>query len=119
MNNISYFFEKFGNASSIYALGQEAKKAIEESRSTLADFLGAEPSEIIFTSGGTESNNAAIKGVAYALKEKGDHIITSAIEHHAVLEPCKFLEKQGFKITRVGVGKDCNNFPRGGSKLRE
>ena len=101
-----YFFEKFGNASSIYALGQEAKKAIEESRSTLADFLGAEPSEIIFTSGGTESNNAAIKGVAYALKEKGDHIITSAIEHHAVLEPCKFLEKQGFKITRVGVGKD-------------
>ncbi|MFH0826568.1 MAG: cysteine desulfurase NifS [Candidatus Omnitrophota bacterium] len=101
-----FFFEKFGNASSIYALGQEAKKAIEDSRAHLADFLGADPSEIIFTSGGTESNNAAIKGIAYALKDKGDHIITSAIEHHAVLEPCKFLEKQGFKITRVNVNKD-------------
>ncbi len=101
-----YFFEKFGNASSIYALGQEANKAIEDSRSILADFLGADPSEIVFTSGGTESNNAAIKGIAYALKDKGNHIITSAIEHHAVLEPCNFLEKQGFKITRINVSKD-------------
>ncbi|MFH1458390.1 MAG: cysteine desulfurase NifS [Candidatus Omnitrophota bacterium] len=101
-----YFFEKFGNASSIYALGQEAKKAIEDSRLTLANFLGAQASEIVFTSGGTESNNAAIKGIAYALKDKGHHIITSAIEHHAVFEPCKFLEKQGFKITTIKVGKD-------------
>lgn len=101
-----YFFEKFGNASSIYALGQEAKKAIEDSRLILADFLGAQASEIVFTSGGTESNNAAIKGIAYALKDKGNHIITSVIEHHAVLEPCNFLEKQGYKITRINVGKD-------------
>ncbi|KPK97566.1 MAG: cysteine desulfurase [Omnitrophica WOR_2 bacterium SM23_72] len=101
-----YFFEKFGNASSIYALGQEAKRAIEDSRLRLANFLGADPSEIIFTSGGTESNNAAIKGIAYALKDRGNHIITSAIEHHAVLEPAKFLEKQGFKITRIKVSKD-------------
>ncbi|KPK96536.1 MAG: cysteine desulfurase [Omnitrophica WOR_2 bacterium SM23_72] len=101
-----YFSEKFGNASSIYALGQEAKKAIEDSRLTLANFLGAQPYEVIFTSGGTESNNAAIKGIVYALKDKGNHIITSAIEHHAVLEPCKFLEKQGFKITRIKVSED-------------
>ena len=101
-----YFFEKFGNASSIYSLGQEAKKAIEDSRGRLAAFLGADPSEIIFTSGGTESNNFAIKGAASALQDKGNHIITSAIEHHAVLEPCKFLEKQGFKITYIGVDKN-------------
>jgi cysteine desulfurase len=101
-----YFFEKFGNASSLYALGQEAKKAIEDSRSTVAAFLGADPSEIVFTSGGTESNNFALKGVAFALKNKGNHIITSRIEHHAVLEPCKFLEKQGFKVTAINVDKN-------------
>ncbi len=101
-----YFFEKFGNASSIYSLGQEAKKAIEHSRSTLASFLGAKPDEIIFTSGGTESNNTVIKGVASALKEKGNHIITTAIEHHAISEPCKFLEKNGFKVTYIGVDKE-------------
>ncbi|MBM3249681.1 MAG: cysteine desulfurase NifS [Candidatus Omnitrophica bacterium] len=98
-----YFFEKFGNASSIYSLGQEAKKAIEDSREKLAAFLGARPDEIVFTSGGTESDNFAIKGITYALKQKGDHIVTSAIEHHAVSEPAKFLEKQGFKVTYVGV----------------
>lgn len=100
-----YFFDKFGNPSSIHSFGQEAKKAIEDSRQTLANFLGADPSELIFTSGGTESNNSAIFGVAYALKNKGEHIITTAIEHHAVLEPCKFLEKRGFKVTYVGVDK--------------
>ena len=100
-----YFFDKFGNASSIHAFGQEAKKAIEDSRETLASFLGAKPDEIIFTSGGTESNNNAIFGVAGALGEKGNHIITTAIEHHAVSEPCKFLEKKGFKITFVPVDK--------------
>ena len=93
-----YFFEKFGNASSIHSFGQEAKKAIEDSRLMLASFLGAKPSEIVFTSGGTESNNFAIKGVAYALEKKGNHIITTVIEHHAVIEPCKFLEKRGFKL---------------------
>jgi len=101
-----YFFEKFGNASSLYSLGQEAKAAIENSREQLAAFLGAKPEEIVFTSGGSESNNFAIKGVAYANQGKGNHIITSAIEHHAVSEPCKFLEKNGFQVTYVEVDKD-------------
>ena len=101
-----YFFEKFGNASSLYSLGQEAKGAIEKARDTLATFLGAKPEEIVFTSGGSESDNFAIKGVAYANESKGNHIITSAIEHHAISEPCKFLEKRGFKVTYVGVDND-------------
>jgi len=100
-----YFFEKFGNASSIYSYGQEAKKAIEDSREALAEFLGADPSEIIFTSGGTESNNFAIEGIAYASEKKGNHIIASGIEHHAISGPCKFLEKRGFKVSYIGVDK--------------
>lgn len=100
-----YFFEKFGNPSSIHSFGQEAKKAIEDSREKVALFLGAKPEEIVFTSGGTESNNFAIVGVANACENKGNHIIASAIEHHAVGEPCKFLEKRGFKVTFVGVDK--------------
>lgn len=101
-----YFFEKFGNASSIYSYGQEAKKAIEDTRKKFAEFIGASTSEIVFTSGGTESNNFAIKGVAFSQEKKGNHIITTAIEHHAISEPCKFLEKRGFKVTYVGVDKD-------------
>jgi cysteine desulfurase len=101
-----YFFEKFGNASSLHAYGQEAKKALEDSRQRLADFIGAKPEEIVFTSGGTESDNSALLGAAYALEKKGNHIITSAIEHHAISEPAKFLEKQGFKVTYLGVDKD-------------
>jgi len=101
-----YLFEKFGNPSSIHSYGQEAKKALEDSRERLAKFLGAKAEEIIFTSGGTESNNTVIEGVAYALQSKGNHIITSAIEHHAVSEPCKLLEQRGFKVTYVGVGRD-------------
>ena len=102
-----YFFEKFGNASSIHAYGQEAKKALEDSRSITAEFLGAiSPQEIVFTSGGTESDNNVIFGVADALAGKGNHIITSAIEHHAISEPCKALEKRGFQVTYVGVDKD-------------
>lgn len=100
-----YFFEKFGNASSLHAYGQEAKKALEDSRETLAAFIGAKPEEIIFTSGGTESDNTALLGVAYALEKKGNHIIASAIEHHAIDEPLKFLEKKGFKVTCLGVDK--------------
>ncbi|MFA5276167.1 MAG: cysteine desulfurase NifS [Candidatus Omnitrophota bacterium] len=100
-----YFFEKYGNASSIHSFGQEAKKGVEDAREELASFIGAKPDEIIFTSGGTESDNFAVKGVASAMSEKGNHIITSAIEHHAILEPCKFLEKHGFKVTYVGVDK--------------
>lgn len=98
-----YFFEKFGNPSSIHQFGQEAKKGVENAREKMASFLGAKPEEIIFTSGGTESDNLAIFGSAYALADKGNHIITTAIEHHAVIEPCKFLEKKGFKVTYVPV----------------
>ena len=101
-----YFFDKFGNASSLHAYGQEAKKALEDSRQTLADFIGANPEEIVFTSGGTESDNSALLGVAYALENKGNHIITSVIEHHAISEPAKFLEKKGFKVTYLKVDKD-------------
>ncbi len=101
-----YFFDKFGNASSLHTYGQEAKKALEDSRQTLADFIGAKPEEIVFTSGGTESDNSALLGVAYALEKKGNHIITSVIEHHAISEPAKFLEKKGFKVTYLGVDKD-------------
>ena len=101
-----YFFEKFGNASSLHAYGQEAKKALEDSREELAGFINARPEEILFTSGGTESDNTALFGVAYAMEKKGNHIITSAIEHHAITEPAKFLEKKGFKITYLGVDKD-------------
>lgn len=103
---LPYFTDKFGNPSSIHSFGQEAKKAMEDAREILAKFLGADVSEIIFTSGGTESNNHAIIGTAFANEKKGNHIIISAIEHHAVIEPCKFLEKLGFKITTVSVGKD-------------
>jgi len=101
-----YFFEKFGNASSLHAYGQEAKKALEDSRVVLADFIGAKPEEIVFTSGGTESDNSALLGIALALEKKGNHIITSAIEHHAVSEPLKFLEKKGFIVTCLKVDKD-------------
>ncbi len=100
-----YFFEQFGNPSSIHSFGQEAKKAMEDARQRLALFLGAKPEEIVFTSGGTESNNFALLGVAYALKEKGDHIVTTQIEHHAISEPLKFLKKSGFKVTPVKVDK--------------
>jgi cysteine desulfurase len=100
-----YFFNKYGNASSLHAFGQEAKKAVEDSRETLAVFLGARPEEIIFTSGGTEADNLAIKGVAEAMQQKGNHIITTVIEHHAVSEPCSYLEKRGFKVTFVKVDK--------------
>ncbi len=101
-----YFFDKFGNPSSIHGFGQEARKAIEEAREKLAVSLMAKPEEIIFTSGGTESNNFVLFGVAYALRKNGNHIITSAIEHHAITEPCKFLKKRGFKITFVKIDKD-------------
>lgn len=101
-----YLFEKFGNPASIHSFGQAAKAALEESRESVAKYLGAKPDEIVFTSGGTESNNFVINGVAGANANKGNHIITSCIEHHAVLEPCKALEKKGFKITYIGVDKE-------------
>jgi cysteine desulfurase len=100
---LPYFTEKYGNASSVHTFGQDARNALEESRQTVADLLGASPEEIVFTSGGTESDNMAIKGVAAALREKGRHIITCAVEHHAVLNTCSWLEKRGYEITRLGV----------------
>ncbi len=96
---LPYFREKFGNASSVHQLGQEAKAAIEEAREKIARLLHAGHSEVIFVSGGTEADNWAIQGIARALREKGNHIVTSKVEHHAVLETCKMLEKQGYRIT--------------------
>ena len=98
-----YFGEVFGNPSSLHAFGQEARAAVEAARARIASFLGAAPAEIVFTSGGTESDNFAIKGAAYANRKKGDHIITSAIEHPAVLETCRFLEREGFRVTYLPV----------------
>jgi len=96
-----YFTERFGNPSSIHGFGQEARKAVEAARAKVASFLGAREEEIIFTSGGTESDNTALSGVLWANAKKGNHVITTAVEHHAVIEPAQFLEKQGYKVTFV------------------
>jgi cysteine desulfurase len=98
-----YFSEYFGNPSSIYRFAQESRKAVEEARARVASALGAGRDEIYFTAGGTEADNWAIKGVASAHRRKGEHIITSSIEHHAVLHPCNYLEKQGYKVTYLPV----------------
>ncbi len=103
---LPYFTEKYGNPSSLYTIGRQARKAIEESRQKVADIIGAKKEEIIFTGGGTESDNLAIKGTAYKNRKKGDHIITSSIEHHAVLHTCKYLETQGFKVTYLPVSRE-------------
>lgn len=103
---LPFFSIEYGNPSSIYTLGRKAKKAIEESREKVANLIGADKKEIIFTSGGSESDNTAIKGVANALKDKGKHIITSKIEHPAILETCKTLEKQEYKITYINVDSE-------------
>ncbi|MDD2646517.1 MAG: cysteine desulfurase NifS [Patescibacteria group bacterium] len=93
-----YFGDVFGNPFSLHQFGQEARAAIESARARVADLIGAQSTEIIFTSGGTEANNFAIKGAAHTLGQKGKRIITTAIEHHAVLNPCKFLASQGYEI---------------------
>ncbi|MCD6204173.1 MAG: cysteine desulfurase NifS [Candidatus Marinimicrobia bacterium] len=100
---LPYFSDHYGNPSSIYSLSRTTRNAIENARTILASAIGADPKEIVFTSGGSESDNFAIKGIAHALKDKGNHIITSQIEHHAVLYTCKFLEKNGYDITYVPV----------------
>jgi cysteine desulfurase len=102
---IPYFNNHFGNPSSIYGIARDTKKAIDGARAQVAKALGAEPDEIYFTSGGSESDNWAIKGVAFANRKKGNHIITSAIEHHAVLHTCQYLEKEGFAVTYLPVDK--------------
>ena len=98
-----YLEEHFGNPSSSHKYGMKAKKAIEQARQQVANFINCRPHEIIFTSGGTESNNYAIKGAAFSRQDRGNHIITSRIEHPAVIEVCKFLEKRGFRITYLSV----------------
>ncbi len=103
---LPYFNEKFGNPSSIYSLGRDSKKAIEEARETVAKAINAQPREIFFTGSGTEADNWAIKGVAYANRQKGKHIITTAIEHHAVLHTCQYLESDGFEVTYLPVDSD-------------
>ncbi len=100
---LPYFTEVFANPSSAHAFGQEAKKAVEDARACIAVVINAHPDEIVFTSGGSESNNFAVKGIAQSLSKKGNHIITSSIEHHSVLETCKFLEHHGFEVTYLPV----------------
>ena len=102
---LPYYTDYFGNPSSIYACGQEARKGLEEARSQIAVLIGAREEEIVFTSGGTEADNTAIEGVCFADENKGDHIITDAIEHHAVLETCRFMEKRGFSVTYLPVDR--------------
>lgn len=102
---MEYMTEKFGNPSSVHLFGRETRKAVDEARAKIADLIDAETNEIFFTSGGTESDNLALKGVAYANRKKGNHIITSAIEHHAILHTCDYLAKQGFVITYLPVDK--------------
>lgn len=101
-----YFSEYYGNASTIYSLGAESKKAMDHARQTIADSLGAKPEEIYFTAGGSESDNWALKATAEAYASKGKHIITTKIEHHAILHTCEYLEKRGFEITYLNVDRD-------------
>ena len=100
---LPYFNIEYGNASSIYGIGRRAKRAIEEARGKVAKVINAKPNEIYFTGCGSESDNLAIKGIARAMREKGNHIITSKIEHHAVLNSCKSLEQEGFVVTYLNV----------------
>jgi cysteine desulfurase len=102
---LPFYKEGFGNASSIHSFGREAKVALEESREKISKLLNADPLEIYFTSGGTESDNLAVKGIAWANRKKGNHIITSKIEHHAILESCKFLEREGLEVTYLPVDR--------------
>jgi len=102
---LPYFTEVFGNPSSIYSYGQEAKEAIENARAQVARLIGARSDEIVFTSGGTEADNFALKGIAFANEARCNHIITSTLEHHAVLESAKFLEQRGFRVTYLPVDK--------------
>ncbi len=102
---LPYFTERAGNASSIHGFGQETRAAVEQARSDVASLIGARPSEVIFTSGATEADNLAVLGVALATEGRGRHIITSAIEHHAVFEACRFLEERGYAITYLPVDR--------------
>ena len=101
-----YLTKEYGNASSLYSIGRQSKRAIEKARKQVAELINCNPNEIYFTAGGSESDNTALKGFAYANKNKGNHIITSKIEHHAILETCENLEKHGFEVTYLDVDED-------------
>ncbi len=101
-----YLTTEYGNASSLYSVGRKAKKAIEKARTQVAKLINCDPHEIYFTGSGSESDNTALKGFAYANKEKGNHIITSKIEHHAILETCETLERQGFEVSYINVDEN-------------
>lgn len=103
---LEYMTNKYGNPSSVHSFGRETRKAVEEAREKVASLINADPREIFFTSGGTEGDNLALKGVAYANRKKGNHIITTAIEHHAILHTCEYLEKQGFTVTYLPVDEN-------------
>ena len=103
---LPYFGIEYGNPSSIYSIGRKNRKKIEEARQRVANAIGAKTKEIYFTGCGSESDNLAIKGVAYANRERGNHIITSKIEHPAVLNTCKALEKEGFEVTYLDVDEN-------------
>ena len=103
---LPYFTQYYGNASTIYALGEESRKAVTRARDIIAAGIGAKPEEIYFTAGGSESDNWALKATAEAYKEKGKHIITSKIEHHAILHTCEWLERQGFEVTYLDVDEN-------------
>ena len=102
---LPYFTKLYGNASSLHAFGQDVREAMEDSRSKIASFLGAKPREIVFTSSGTEANNLAIKGVAYANRKRGRHIVVSSIEHDCILNSCRWLAAQGFEVTYLPVDR--------------
>ena len=103
---LPYFTENFGNPSSVYTFSNKSREAVLEARMTIAETLGAKKEEIYFTAGGTESDNWALKATADAYQNKGKHIITSKIEHHAILHTCEYLEKKGFEITYIDVDED-------------
>src|SRR5690554_4124024 len=103
---MTYYTEKYGNPSSVHSFGRETKAALENARESVAKLLNAEPAEITFTSGGTEADNLAIIGAAEAYSKKGKHIITSAIEHNAVLDTCEYLAKNGYELTVIPVDEE-------------
>lgn len=103
---LGYMTELYGNPSSVHAFGREARKAVAEARARVAALIGAQPEEIYFTSGGSESDNFALKGIAFANRAKGNHIVTTQVEHHAVLHTCQWLEKNGFRVTYLPVDAD-------------
>src|SRR5438128_1385938 len=98
---LPYLGDLYGNASSLYGLGRESRRALETAREMTAAFFGARPKEILFTSGGSEADNLALRGVAWAYRQRGNHLVTTQIEHHAVLHTCGALEKLGFEVTSL------------------